>query len=191
MIAFTFEEIFKSVISSIFFGALFGAAYRISNVIFVFLHKLLFIFYDSLKLAGNISKENLKEAVENRKKRGASEITKNVLDFFFFLIFGIGTIILTYAVTDGIFRLYVILTVILFFFVSKELVTDKISLIIDKLLNKLHKTILLFFAVLVSPIRKIFLFAVKYLREKHRKKRQSDKKKIKGNLRYARIKKRE
>lgn len=120
MIFFSPSEIIYSIAYSFVLGIIFGCIYSASEVIFSSLNKLVRSVPTVYKNITTFSKKTVRDMLSVKYDSSISNFYKNIKDAVLFLFFGISTIILIYITLDGVFRLYVLLTLTASFILAKK-----------------------------------------------------------------------
>ena len=116
---FTTLEIFRSFFLSAIAGIFFGCLYRAAESILVSFKNIFLLIPNAIRAAGN-SKRRIYEYINRKQRIKLSLVAKNIFDFTVFTFFGICITLLYYIALDGIFRIYVLLTVTLFFMLAER-----------------------------------------------------------------------
>lgn len=150
---FLFSEFFKSVVFAILFGAGYGCVYKAAHSIFFFLRSLFLLIPKAIILLPSFSLKNIgvKSKTSSEKRGGA--IFANVLDFFVVLIFGLCTILLYYALLDGIFRVYFLIVLLFSFKLSKDFLGKYFSNLLEIIFIRVYKFLYVIISLSLLPLR--------------------------------------
>ncbi len=153
---FTVAEILNSVFLSAFSGVIFGCVYECFEAILSCTRKILNIFYDVIRVLPLFSRKNVNNIIKNKECVKASAFTGNLYEGTFFFIFGIFFILLLYITLDGIFRVYILATVLIFFVLSKRYLGAPAAKAINKILNSVYTVVFWSVLILFIPPFKLF-----------------------------------
>ncbi len=147
---FEFSEVILAIVSSFIFGVLYGGIYSSFNVVTEGIIKILkipqVVFLSS----------NIKALQDNKYQTNKSVIIINVCDFLFFLFFGLGYILLTYIMLDGIFRFYMFVFCILGFWISQKTLGTIFERILAFVFNFFYRFLVNISYVLIFPLKLFF-----------------------------------
>ena len=147
MIYFKSAELLYAALASILFGALFGVLYSSIREMYSFLITLLKSIHGAVINCHHISLKRIKISVLNKNKN-IKRITKELLDFVFFLSFGCSLILLTYALLDGVLRMFVPITALLTFWIANK----GTGIYFSKITKRILDTILITYTFLLEAI---------------------------------------
>jgi len=152
---FSLEEVLISLLYSVIYGTVCGCLYKASARILRAIKKIfLFLFY-VCKLSQKPTYKDILVTAKNNEIIPKSKIGKNIYEFILFLFFGTGLIILYYITLDSIFRVYIAITVVLFFFISKEFVGNIFVRVFDFLFNSVYFLLLYLFTFSFYPLHQL------------------------------------
>jgi len=155
---FSAAEFLNSLIFSMFFGIVSGCIYKSSVFIICAIKKTFLIPFDSFKLSCNFSLNKVKLKWNTRRNLKLNLIEKNIFEAILFSIFGLSILFIIYIFLDGVFRFYIILTVVIFFIISVKTISKWVANVFEKIYEKIYFIELLLFSSILLPITKIFLF---------------------------------
>lgn len=155
---FSAVEILNSLFFSIIFGIISGCIYKSSVCIMCAIKKTILIPFDSLRLSGVFSLNKVINKCKNRKSVKLTLIEENIFEAILFSLFGLSTIFIIYIFLDGVFRFYIILTVVIFFIISVKTIAKWFEYVFEKIYGKIYFFELLIFSTLLFPIIKVFSF---------------------------------
>lgn len=150
---FLFSEFFKSVAFAILFGAGYGCVYKAAHSIFFFLRSLFLLIPKVIVALPSFSLKNVggKYTPISEKRGGA--VFANVLDFFAVLIFGLCTILLYYALLDGIFRVYFLIVLLFSFKLSKDFLGKYFAYLLEIIYLRVYKILYVIISLSLLPVR--------------------------------------
>lgn len=155
---FTEAEIFYSLFYSVLLGVLYGCIYKSSVCILCVFKKTILIPFDALMLSSNFSFVKAKEKAKFRNKLTLTMLEKNIFEGILFSLFGLSIILIIYVFLDGVFRFYIILTVVIFFIISAKTIAKGFESILTKINDKLYAIELYIIAIFLLPFTKAILF---------------------------------
>ena len=155
---FSAVEILNSLFFSMFFGIISGCIYKSSVFIMCAIKKTFLIPFDSFKLSCDFSLNKVKYKWNTRSKLKLNLIEKIIFEAILFSIFGLSTLFIIYIFLDGVFRFYIILTVVIFFIISVKTIAKWGGIVFEKIYGKIYFIELLFFSSILLPITKVLLF---------------------------------
>lgn len=158
---FTAIEILRSIFLSVIAGTLFGCLYRAAEVILISLRKIVFLLPNAMSAAGSLKSRGISEYINRKRRIKLSPVAKNIFDFFIFLFFGISLILLYYVTLDGIFRIYVLITVSLCFTVAQRFFGKPFAAVFDWVFSKIYFVLFLLLTICTFPIVKAVKFVKK------------------------------
>lgn len=134
------------------YGIIVAGVYVSENIIILWIKKFIRIPTQILK----------RKETNNKLNEKKNFIAKNeVFNFFFFLIFGIGYIILQYIALDGAFRLFFLIIFLLGFFISKKSAGELIKNILNFLFEFLYKIFFFISKILLFPLYMLIRFLIR------------------------------
>jgi hypothetical protein len=143
--------VFLSAIAGVFFGCV----YRSSERILIAIRKIICLLPNVISALGCFSYKNISQKIKEHNIVKLTVIGKNLYEAALFLLFGIGLVILNYVTLDGVFRIYVLIIVSAFFFISKKSIGDLFSKIFDRIFGVFYFISFWVMAVLVFPLYKL------------------------------------
>ena len=155
---FTVEEIFYSIFFSFALGILCGCIFSASDVIFTSLNKVIISPLGVYRKIGCFSKKSVEELILYKPKTKATNLTKNILEAILFSFFGIGMLILVYSTLDGVFRLYVLITVALAFVLAKKTLGKLFCKTFERVFRYLYKALIYVEYFILYPVNFVFKF---------------------------------
>ena len=158
---FSIVDIIRSILFASIYGLICGCLYKASACILAAILKLVALPRDILLLYKCFSLKNAKSITLNQKLNLRSKVGKNIFEFFVFLTFGLGLILLFYVCLDGMLRLYVLVLFLLFFYVSSKTVGLYFELLFSHLFSFVHLILLTISGFLLYPIYKLSLYIAK------------------------------
>jgi len=159
---FAFFEILRSVFLSAVTGFIFGCIYMASERIFLAVRKIIYLVPNVISCYKDFSYGTVYKKIKKQNIVKFTPVTQNIYEAILFLLFGIYTVLLTYIVLDGVFRIYILITVILFFFVAKKSIGNIFAKLFDKVFANLYFIFFLAFTVFIFPIYKFINVIVKF-----------------------------
>jgi len=175
---FTTAEILYSLFLSGLFGIFFGSVYVATEKISVAFLKTLRLVPSVIASLNNFSVSEARKRLKKANAFRMNSLIHNILEFVFFLIFGIALILLFYIALDGVFRVYILIAVIAFFVISMKTVGNMFADLFDRIFSFIYAILFYFLAVLFLPwyitakhIVKYICRLTKPLRDKKLKKR--------------------
>lgn len=155
---FTVEEIIFSVVFSLILGIAFGCIFSTSEAIFSSLNKLIFSPAAVYRKINNFSKESVEEIILYKPTSKLSHFSENIRDAILFSFFGIATLILVYITLDGIFRLYIAVTIAIAFILAKKTLGKLFCKIFERVFQCLYKSLVYIEYFILYPIHFILKF---------------------------------
>ena len=146
MIYFTPHEHAVACIAFMFLGAFFGVLYRSTNTLARFISQLLHILPDVLKATAPTSNKTLRQ--DNKPR--------HLLDFLFFLIFGISYILFSYITLDGEFRIYYALISAISFTLFEKVLSIPIEYVLRFAFENVYRVIFFITYILTLPFKGFF-----------------------------------
>lgn len=148
-------EILQSVLLAAAAGLIFGCVYRASERIFFAFGKLLSLIPSVISTLGNFSRKAVKEKIRRKNTGMATPLMRNLFEAIVFLIFGIATLLLFYIALDGVFRVYVLITVVIFFVFAKRSLGKAFADIFDRIFFCIYYVLFISVGVILIPMYKL------------------------------------
>ncbi len=152
MIFFSLWEILISVLTASLSGFVFGLFYMASGAIFSSVKEIFFLLPRALI---NIPHFKLKNWGIPKGNRSSRKLSREIFDFFSFLIFGIAFIVINYLVLDGVFRVYFFIFVLIFFLIAKKTLGSAFSIAYSRAFDFLYKRIFVLISLFILPLYKL------------------------------------
>ena len=152
---FTFFEFIRSVFLSALAGLFFGCVYRASERILPAVRKIICLLPNVISALSDYSYRNICKKIKEHNTVKLTVVGKNIYEAVLFLLFGIGVVLLNYVTLDGVFRIYVLIIVSVFFFVSQKIIGDLFSKIFDRIFEVFYFISFWAMTVLVFPLYKL------------------------------------
>jgi len=163
---FTDYEITRSIFLSIIFGLFLACIYLGAGAFFNTVKKLARLPLDVFKLSSSFSVKRLLYLSRTAPKSSEKKNVNNVYDAIIFSLFSVLFIVHLYVVLDGVFRIYVLCTVILVFLLITKTIGRFINFAFDKMLSYIHRIALLIFTLMTVPMYKMSKFFIKIIRKR-------------------------
>ena len=164
MIYFEASELIYAVLASVMLGAIFGALYSSFGEFYSFFIFSFKSLYFAVLNCHHISIKRIKDCILNKNKN-ISRITKEILDFLFFISFGCSLILITYVTLDGALRIFIPLTALMVFWIINKALGLPLSKFIKVILN----TVLIAYALVSETILHYPIILINLLNRKIRK----------------------
>lgn len=152
---FTAAEIFNSFFFSILLGIISGCIYKSSVCILCALKKTVLIPWDALKVSSAFSTREVKRISQSRDNIKLTILGKNIFEGILFSLFGLSIILIIYIFLDGVFRFYIILTVVIFFVISVKTIAKGFGKAFTKTYDKFYIIELFIMALFLLPTTKV------------------------------------
>ena len=155
------NEIFNSLLNAVIFGFLSNVLVLVISVFLDFSASIILIPKYISRISG--SPKNVKECfsfyyTNNARK---SYVVEFIKDFLSVVLIGILYSIFNYAASDGIFRVYILITAIMSFFAFEKYILPYFEFFVRKVISFIYGTVVWSFSVVAIPISKFFLFISK------------------------------
>lgn len=161
MIYFETSEIIFSIYTSAILGLVFGFIYSSSLETLGYVKKFIYLPFQSAKNAVNFSIKRIFIISFEKNNSKIGKVSKNLYEFLIFTIFGCITILLSYVALDGVFRLYVLVIIGLFFILSKRTLGNLSEKILKLIYSCMYFITSLVISAMMIPIARLTILAIK------------------------------
>ena len=147
MIFFNFFDPFIAIFAFLLLGVFFGAIYNSMFMFFSFISKIIISPITAFDICRELTITKIKYASKIQGNIYKNTPFTNIADFIFFLLLGVFFIVIQYVFFDGVFRVFMLVSVFVFSHVS-HLILGKffnrfLGMIFEKLIFILQITILI------------------------------------------------
>ena len=176
---FTLTEIIRSVILAFILGISFGCIHSASEKVFSSFSRLLSSVPSVYRKINTFSRASVEELLNRKSESKLTKLTSNICDAIIFTVFGICSLVLFYITLDGVFRIYVVTTLICGFFLAKKTLGNGFSRLYDWIFKILYRFILYveYFAlypvyITVAFFKRFFIKIITPIKKRINKKRR-------------------
>lgn len=146
-------EILFSVLYAVVYGGLGGLASVATRVVLEDINRLILIPREAYRAASGFSLSGLRAVTVKMFKKETPPLVTLFAELIFFLLFGVGFLLLSYFALDGELRLYMLLLVVVSYAVCSHTVGKIFERAFRELYRRAYFLLLLFLSFALVPIK--------------------------------------